>query len=101
MSSESLSHSQSLRAIGQSLEVLGIHSFHLAKRGEDYLVRAAAEVTAWLPLWRRLESHERNHEDATIISTTFIALTFLAGVMARTCLPREPISVELPDSPGY
>ena len=42
MSSERRPHSQSLRAIGQSLEVLGIHSFHLAKRDEDYLVRAAA-----------------------------------------------------------
>jgi hypothetical protein len=39
----SLSHSQSLRLIGESLEVLGITAFDLEKHGENYLVRVTAK----------------------------------------------------------
>ena len=35
---ESLSHSQSLRVIGQDLDAFGIDSFELAKSGDDYIV---------------------------------------------------------------
>jgi hypothetical protein len=42
MTSTSLSYAQSLRAIGVSLEVLGISSFNLEKYGEDYIARVIA-----------------------------------------------------------
>jgi hypothetical protein len=42
MTSTSLSYAQSLRAIGVSLEVLGISSFNLEKDGEDYIVYVTA-----------------------------------------------------------
>ena len=42
MTSTSLSYAQALRAIGVSLEVLGISSFNLEKYGEDYIVYVTA-----------------------------------------------------------
>jgi hypothetical protein len=42
MPSASLPYSQSLRTIGQSLEVLGVEAFDLEKEGEDYLVHVTA-----------------------------------------------------------
>jgi hypothetical protein len=35
---EPLSNAQSLRVVGQALDALGVDSFHLAKRGDDYIV---------------------------------------------------------------
>jgi hypothetical protein len=41
----SLSYSESLRAIGHSLEVLGISTFGLEKQGANYIVRATGSTT--------------------------------------------------------
>jgi hypothetical protein len=35
---EPLSYAQSLRVVGQGLDALGVDSFQLAKRGDDYIV---------------------------------------------------------------
>jgi hypothetical protein len=35
---EPFSHAQSLRVVGQVLDTLGVDSFHLEKRGDDYVV---------------------------------------------------------------
>jgi hypothetical protein len=35
---EPLSYAQSLRIVGQDLDALGVDAFHLAKRGDDYIV---------------------------------------------------------------
>src|SRR5919106_2951928 len=40
-----LSYSEALRAIGDSLEVLGISTFDLEKQGHDYIVRATGSTT--------------------------------------------------------
>jgi hypothetical protein len=41
----SLSYSESLRAIGHSLEVLGVSTFGLEKQGANYIVRATGSTT--------------------------------------------------------
>jgi hypothetical protein len=41
----SLSYSESLRAIGHSLKVLGISTFGLEKQGANYIVRATGSTT--------------------------------------------------------
>jgi hypothetical protein len=41
----SLSYSESLRAIGDSLDVLGISTFDLEKQGDDYIVRPTGSTT--------------------------------------------------------
>jgi hypothetical protein len=41
----SLSYSESLRAIGHSLEVSGVSTFGLEKQGNDYIVRPAGSTT--------------------------------------------------------
>src|SRR5688500_19643385 len=40
-----LSYSESLRAIGDSLDVLGISTFDLEKLGDDYIVRPTGSTT--------------------------------------------------------
>jgi hypothetical protein len=35
---EPLSYAQSLRVVGQDLDALGVDSFHLERRGDDYIV---------------------------------------------------------------
>jgi len=39
MTPAALSYAQSLRVMGQALEVLRINSFELEKRGDEYVVR--------------------------------------------------------------
>jgi hypothetical protein len=48
---EPLSYAQSLRVVGQVLDTLGVESFHLEKRVDDYIVRPErTEVTRKRPV---------------------------------------------------
>jgi hypothetical protein len=39
MTREALTHSQSLRVIGQRLRGIHVHAFELSKKGDEYVVR--------------------------------------------------------------
>jgi hypothetical protein len=80
----SLSYSESLRAIGHSLEVLGISTFGLEKQGANYIVRATGSTTKKKTVLKRIaarlkESRKPDNQSSEPLSYTPIDISRLAG----------------------
>lgn len=65
MAREALTHSQSLRVIGQRLHGLHVHAFELSKKGDEYVVRLAPSPAAGKAATAKIASDgvSRNHFD--------------------------------------
>lgn len=80
----SLSYSESLRAIGHSLEALGISTFGLEKQGANYIVRATGRTTIEKTLIKRIaarlkQSRKPDKQSSEPLSYTPTDISRLAG----------------------
>lgn len=80
----SLSYSESLRAIGHSLEVLGISTFALEKQDANYIVRATGSTTIKKTVLKRIaarlkQSRKPDKQSSGPLSYTPTDISRLAG----------------------
>ena len=80
----SLSYSESLRAIGHSLDVLGISTFGLEKQGLNYIVQPTGSTQKKETVLKRIaarlkESRKRDKQSSEPLSYTPTDISRLAG----------------------